>query len=261
MNLDYYKPIRLTGNSNIGVLVIHGFTGTPKSVEPWALGFNSSGFDVVAPLLAGHGSDWREMKKSNWGDWLHSASSAMDELAGRVEHLFIAGFSMGGAIALRLAELHPETIKGVLLLNPTIYDNHIRMSFAKYLAPFIPSLKSEGTDVAKPDAIITSQQRISVHAANSLHQFRHIVRKDLKLINQPIKIFLSKQDHVVPPSNGLLIANSVSSERVEVTYFNNSYHVVALDHDADQLNSESNEFISSIVFSSSSNVQKALNQD
>lgn len=63
----------------------------------------------------------------------------------------------------------------------------------------------------------------------------------------PIKIFLSRQDHVVPPSNGLLIANSVSSENVEITYFSRSYHVVALDYEAEELINESNAFIGRVL--------------
>lgn len=247
MKSEFYEPIFLKGNSKVGVLLIHGFTGTPKSVEPWAYELNSAGFTTHVPRLAGHGSDWREMRRFDWGDWLDSVDEALKNLAAEVDEIFIAGFSMGGALALRLAEIYPELISGLMLLNPTIYDNHIRMTFAKYLAPFIPSIKSEGTDVAKPDAPITSQQRLSIHAANSLHKFRHIVRKDLNLIKTPMKIFLSKQDHVVPPSNGLLIANSVQSERVEITYFENSYHVVTLDYDAEQLFSESIEFINSLA--------------
>ena len=247
MKSEFYEPIFLKGNSKVGVLLIHGFTGTPKSVEPWAYELNSAGFTAHVPRLAGHGSDWREMRRFDWGDWLDSVDEALKNLAAEVDEIFIAGFSMGGALALRLAEIYPELISGLMLLNPTIYDNHIRMTFAKYLAPFIPSIKSEGTDVAKPDAPITSQQRLSIHAANSLHEFRHIVRKDLNLIKTPMKIFLSKQDHVVPPSNGLLIANSVQSERVEITYFEKSYHVVTLDYDAEQLFSESIEFINSLA--------------
>ena len=247
MKSEFYEPIFLKGNSKVGVLLIHGFTGTPKSLEPWAYELNSAGFTTHVPRLAGHGSDWREMRRFDWGDWLDSVDEALKNLAAEVDEIFIAGFSMGGALALRLAEIYPELISGLMLLNPTIYDNHIRMTFAKYLAPFIPSIKSEGTDVAKPDAPITSQQRLSIHAANSLHKFRQIVRKDLNLIKTPMKIFLSKQDHVVPPSNGLLIANSVQSERVEITYFEKSYHVVTLDYDAEQLFSESIEFINSLA--------------
>lgn len=247
MRSEFYEPILLKGSSKVGVLLIHGFTGTPKSLEPWAYELNSAGFTTHVPRLAGHGSDWREMRRFDWGDWLDSVDEALKNLAAEVDEIFIAGFSMGGALALRLAEIYPELISGLMLLNPTIYDNHIRMTFAKYLAPFIPSIKSEGTDVAKPDAPITSQQRLSIHAANSLHKFRQIVRKDLNLIKTPMKIFLSKQDHVVPPSNGLLIANSVQSERVEITYFEKSYHVVTLDYDAEQLFSESIEFINSLA--------------
>ena len=247
MQPEFYEPIFLKGSSKVGVLLIHGFTGTPKSVAPWAEGFNSAGYTAYVPRLAGHGSDWREMRNSDWGDWLNSVDEALIDLELQVDEVFVAGFSMGGALALRLAELYPDRISGLLLLNPTIYDNHIRMTLAKYLAPLVPSVKSEGTDVAKPGAPITSQQRLSVHAANSLHKFRHIVRRDLNLIQTPIKIFLSREDHVVPPSNGLLVANSVRSKRVEVTFFEQSYHVVALDYDADQLVAESNAFINSLV--------------
>ena len=247
MNPDFYKPIFLNGDLKIGVLLIHGFTGTPKSIEPWAIGINSAGYTVSVPLLAGHGSDWREMRIHDWGDWLSSAEFALSELERKVDQVFIAGFSMGGAIASRLAEIYPNRISGLLLLNPTIYDNHVRMLISKFIAPLIPSIKSEGTDIARPNPPITSQQRLSLHAANSLHKFRHMVRRDLSLIHVPTKIFLSKEDHVVPPANGLLIANSISSPRIETHVFENSYHVVPHDFDSDELNSESVKFLNSVV--------------
>lgn len=247
MQPDFFEPIFLKGSQNVGVLMIHGFTGTPKSVEPWAQGLNNAGLTVHVPLLAGHGSDWRELAKSDWGDWLTSAAEALFDLLAQVDKVFVAGFSMGGTIATRLAELYPDSIAGLILLNPTIYDNHIRMTLAKFLAPLIPSVKSEGTDVAKKDPIITSQQRVSLKAANSLHKFRHIVRRDLPLVHIPVKIFLSVNDNVVPYTNGLLIANSIRSERKEVHFFQNSYHVVPQDFDNQELVEHSAEFIKSLI--------------
>ena len=247
MNPEFYDPIFLKGKSSVGVLLIHGFTGTPESLAPWAHGLNQSGMTVYVPRLAGHGSDWRELRKSDWGDWLDSAEQALADLEVQVDEVFVAGFSMGGAIALRLAELFPKRFAGLMLLNPTIMDNHIRMIAAKFLAPIIPSIKSEGTDVAKPNAKITSQSRLSTHAANSLHKFRHIVRRDLPLVHMPTAIYLSRQDHVVPPSNGLLIANSIRSRRVETHFFENSYHVVPQDFEVDELIQKSSAFINSLV--------------
>ena len=176
-----------------------------------------------------------------------SASEALFDLAEQVEKVFVAGFSMGGTIATRLAELYPDEVSGLLLLNPTIYDNHIRMIASKLLAPIIPSIKSEGTDVAKPNALVTSQQRLSLRAANSLHKFRHIVRRDLPLVKTPLKVFLSLNDNVVPYSNGLLISNSVRSTRNEVHFFDKSYHVVPQDFDNQELVNVSCEFISSLI--------------
>jgi carboxylesterase len=244
---DFYEPIFLKGNRKIGVLMIHGFTGTPKSVEPWAQGLNAKGFTVYVPLLAGHGSDWREMAKHDWGDWLNSAEEALSDLEQQVDELFIAGFSMGGTLATRLAQLFPSRISGLILLNPTIYDNHFRMIASRFLAPVIPSIKAEGTDVSKPEPIITSQQRVSLRAANSLHKLRHIVRRDLPLVRTPIKLFLSLNDHVVPYSNGLLISNSVRSERNEVHFFDKSFHVVPHDFDNEELVAVSADFIYSLL--------------
>jgi len=233
VNPEFYDPIFLKGKSPVGVLLIHGFTGTPESVAPWAHGLNQSGMTVYVPRLAGHGSDWRELRKSDWGDWLDSAEQALADLEVQVDEVFVAGFSMGGAIALRLAELFPKRFAGLMLLNPTIMDNHIRMIASKFLAPL--------------NAIITSQSRLSTHAANSLHKFRHIVRRDLPLVHMPTAIYLSRQDHVVPPSNGLLIANSIRSRRVETHFFENSYHVVPQDFDVDELIQKSSAFINSLV--------------
>jgi carboxylesterase len=246
MQPDFYDPIFLKGNRNIGVLMIHGFTGTPKSVEPWAQGLNKKGFTVYVPLLAGHASDWREMARHDWGDWLQSAEEALSDLEQQVDEVFVAGFSMGGTIATRLTQLFPGRISGVILLNPTIYDNHIRMIASRFLAWLIPSIKAEGTDVAKSDPIITSQQRVSLRAANSLHKFRHIVRRDLPLIKTPMKIFLSVNDNVVPYSNGLLISNSVRSERNEIHFFEKSFHVVPQDYENEELVEASTDFLYSL---------------
>ena len=37
-------------------LMLHGFTGTPGSIEPWARRFRQQGWSVCTPTLAGHGT-------------------------------------------------------------------------------------------------------------------------------------------------------------------------------------------------------------
>ena len=40
----------------VGVLVCHGFTGSPRTVRPWAEHLAAAGLTVRAPRLPGHGT-------------------------------------------------------------------------------------------------------------------------------------------------------------------------------------------------------------
>jgi carboxylesterase len=60
---------------------------------------------------------------------------------------------------------------------------------------------------------------------------RH-VRSALPEIHQPIVVFRSDTDHVVPRSNAEKVLERIGSERRELVLCPNSYHVITLDHDA-----------------------------
>ena len=68
----------------VGVLVLHGFTGSPQTVRPWAEHLAAAGLTVRAPLLAGHGAGWRELSATGWTDWFASAEQAFAETRGPV---------------------------------------------------------------------------------------------------------------------------------------------------------------------------------
>ncbi len=59
-----------------------------------------------------------------------------------------------------------------------------------------------------------------------------LVRASLPEICQPIVIFRSRTDHVVPRSNAEKVLERIGSENRELVLCPNSYHVVTLDHDA-----------------------------
>src|SRR5664279_1311219 len=82
----------------VGVLVSHGFTGTPESVRSWAEHLAAAGYTVRLPLLPGHGTTWQDTNRTSWQDWYGEIEKAYDELSARCHTVFAGGLSMGGTL-------------------------------------------------------------------------------------------------------------------------------------------------------------------
>ena len=96
------EPWSHDGDST-GVLLVHGFTGSPKSMTPWGKELAAEGWTVRVPRLPGHGTTWQEMNRTTWEDWFAEADRAFRDLQGRCRQVFVMGLSMGGCLTLRLA--------------------------------------------------------------------------------------------------------------------------------------------------------------
>src|SRR5262249_13233346 len=112
------EPFAADGGPD-GVLVVHGFTGSPQSMRPLAEAFAAAGFTVELPLLPGHGTSVDDMIPTSWADWSGAAEVAYQELASRCRRVIVAGLSMGGTLTVWLAAHHPE-IAGIVCVNPAI---------------------------------------------------------------------------------------------------------------------------------------------
>ena len=238
---------RFYSGGKIGVLVIHGFGGSPVSVDPWAKALHGEGFTVSVPRLPGHGSSWVELNKTNYHDWLTEVDVALTKLLEICDRVFVAGFSMGGALALRLVQIRGSEIEGLLLVNPVVHDRRRVMKLVPVLQLFIPSLKGGPTDVAAPNPPLHSYRRIALKALHSARKLWRITERDLYLVDTPLFIGYSPLDHVVNPENSETIIDNVSSIDIREIVFERSFHNVALDYDSDLLNSESISFIKEVL--------------
>jgi len=232
----------------IGVLVIHGFTGSPVSIAPWANYLNQIGYTVHAPCLPGHGTNWEEMNETTWVDWYKSIEDSYLALREKCDRIFIAGFSMGGALALRLCQIRGSELEGLLLANPSIHDRRFILKLTPVLKYLIPSLKGKRvTDVAKPNPPKHSYGRTPLKALDSLRKLWKLVEGDLYLIDLPVMIGYSINDHVVDPANSETIIESIYSEDIREIIFERSFHNVALDYESDLLNEQSQIFIEEVL--------------
>src|SRR3954452_23036284 len=88
-------------HGRVGVLLSHGFTGSPASMRPWAEHLAAQGYAVSLPRLPGHGTTWQEMNRTTWADWYAEVERAFLALANQVDTVVVGGLSMGGALVLR----------------------------------------------------------------------------------------------------------------------------------------------------------------
>ncbi len=216
----------------VGVVVSHGFTGTPASVRDWARAFADAGFTVRLPLLPGHGATWRETNRSRWPQWYDAIENAYQEVAARCDTVFAAGLSMGGTLVTRLAERHPEAIAGLVLVNPAYSTTRIDAKFVPYISWAVRSRPSIGGDIKKPGVEEPADDRTPVVAFGSLQKLWKVTRADLASVRAPILLYRSRVDHVVDPSSARVLAAGAVNTTIREVILEDSYHVATLDHDA-----------------------------
>jgi carboxylesterase len=230
------------GDGPNGVLVIHGFTGTPQSMRPWAEHLAAAGFRVSVPKLPGHGTHWKELNTTQWIDWYAHADAAFSALRDRCERVFVGGLSMGGALSLRLAEQHGDDVSGLVLVNPCVNITDPRMKILPVLRHLVPTLAAIGNDIADPAAREVAYDRNPLHALHSQTHLWADVVEHLDRVTQPLLVFHSEQDHVVDPSSVTILEAQVGSTDAEFRTLTRSYHVATLDYEAEEIFAASAEF-------------------
>ena len=147
------EPFSATGDRR-GALVLHGFTGSPHSMRAVAHALADAGLTVELPLLPGHGTDMADMIPTRWEDWSAAAEATYGTLASRCDAVVVVGLSMGGLLAVWLAQHHPE-IAGLAVVNPLVVppDASVIALAESLLESGEEVAPGIGSDIAKPGAL------------------------------------------------------------------------------------------------------------
>ncbi|TYP88372.1 alpha/beta hydrolase [Blastococcus xanthinilyticus] len=215
-----------------GVLLVHGFTGTPMSVRAWGEHLAGQGFAVRCPLLPGHGTCWQECNTSTSDQWTATVEEAFDDLAARCDRVFVAGLSMGGTLATRLAEVRPGEVAGLLLVNPALMTQRLDAKLLPLLARLTPSWAPIASDIKKPGVTELAYPKLPTRAMLQLRRLWVATRADLWRVTAPVIVFHSVEDHVVEPVNSTILLTGVGSTDTSEVLLEDSYHVATLDNDA-----------------------------
>ena len=232
-----------------GVLVIHGYTGSPHGLRDLAEAFARAGFAVELPRLSGHGTSIDDLMQYSWPDWKREVEAAYAGLAARCRRTLVAGLSMGGSLAVSLCIDHPE-IAGLVAINPAVEppaDSFIEMLDGA-LAGGVDRMPGIGSDIADPNVKEMSYEGMPVAPLRSMMQAVREIGARLDEVRCPVLLFTSAQDHVVPPSNSDFLAANATGP-VERHPLDRSYHVATMDFDKDEIEARAVEFVRKVTAS------------
>ncbi|OEF97856.1 alpha/beta hydrolase [Desulfuribacillus alkaliarsenatis] len=232
----------LEGSKEIGVLLTHGFTGSPAEVRPLGEFLNQQGYTVYAPLLAGHGTCVEDMEQTNWQDWWKSVELGYEKL--KVEgcrEIIACGLSMGGILSLKVAINYP--LKAVISMCAPIYLSDRRayfMSVLKYFRRF--HKKSERYNGA-PSREISGYLATPLACVPSLIELIKQVKPLLGHIEVPALIMQAEQDLTVRPASGSYIYEHIGSYRKQYITYEKSGHIITIDKEREKVFKDIHDFI------------------
>ena len=222
------KPFEHQG-SDCGVLLIHGFTGTCAHMRPLADDLAKRGYTVRTINLPGHALTEADMAKANWQQWLHAAKEAAYQMMQEVRVMTVCGLSMGGVLALLLAE-QMKVDACVPISAPTAVRNRA-LPLAGLAAPFYPRIAwgpatERHTYIDK--AYDFGYSGFPTAKGADLNRLIKMANRNLFNIQCPILVVQSDGDETIWAGSADAILEGVSSKVRQKLWLKGMPHVVTL---------------------------------
>lgn len=209
-----------------GVLLIHGFTGSPAAMRGLGEYLNRErGYTTLGIRLPGHGTQVNDLRRPAWRDWLVAVEDGLNLLRGMSDHIYVAGLSMGGVLTLIAASRYK--VQGVAALStPYGLTRDWRVRFMRPLGLFVPKFK-------KPAAVgnraETSYAYFVPHAIAEAADLAKLMQEGLPKINVPVLLIQSHGDKMIEPNALDLLSEHLVTPSKETLWLEKSGHVITMD--------------------------------
>ncbi len=246
-SMQDWRAVGRGDNAKVGIIFVHGFTGSPISMRPWAEYFLQRGYSISVPILPGHGTRPEDLNQVKWQEWPAKVEEELSWMLSQGMRVFIFGLSMGGGTTLNIALKRSATLAGIVLVNPMAHVKFIPPQLAWAISRFQKMRDSVGDDIKRPGVTEHGYDSLPAVGVYQLLKMLSYNRKRLHDVTVPLLLFHSKEDHTLPVSNTEIIMNGVGSiekQRIELV---NSYHVATLDYDQEIIFENSLIFVQSHI--------------
>ncbi len=227
----------------IGVLLIHGYAASPPEVRPLGEFLYKNGLTVYGVRLKGHGTSPYDLAQQTWQEWYSSVLLGYDILCKYCDIIFVAGFSMGGGLALNLAADKGESIRGVISISAPI----IIKDKSIVLVPFVDNINKllkrfpyiEGIKnfiKGNPENPHINYMYMPISSLSELRKFIEYLKSQLVNIYQPTLVIQGKGDSTVDPKSAVAIMESIFSKKKELYEVDSDGHVIIMENNTDIYN-------------------------
>ena len=241
------EPFDLVGDGAIGVVCVHGFTGTPYEMRYLGEALARAGFSVHGLRLPGHGTRVEDLDQTKWSDWADAVEDAYDSMRLICNQVAVVGQSLGGLLALHLASKRTD-VAAVATLAAPLWLEGLSARVAQWAADgmlrrvrAIP--KFYGSDVRdkRTKAENPCYSAIPTRALAELAAFMRVVEGELSTIKQPVLVLHGEHDHTAPVACATRIAQLTCAVRMRI--LPRSYHLLAADVERDIVAAEVIDFV------------------
>jgi carboxylesterase len=231
-------PRALDGGAD-GVILIHGFTGTPRDLVGLGEALQRRGLTVRIPRLPGHGTNGRDFLGSGWRDWLRCAADACIDLRTQCRRVHLVGYSMGGNIAVLLAARF--AVQRLVLLAPALQTRNPLLPLSPLLGLLFTRMRWPVTNTAGIDDADTAvlsreywQWRYPAQAA-SLLRLQRMARGALRRVTADTLTVTGAKDLSVPLSVIRLIEERRAAGTREHLVIEEGTHQLLSGQDAERV--------------------------
>lgn len=235
----------------VGVLLIHGYTGSAAETRPMGVYLAEHDFTVRCPLLPGHGTQPQDLTRISWKDWTGEVESALHDLQSRCDTVFVGGLSLGSLLTLWLGSQHPD-IAGLIPMAPAIRVQNRLIPLALLLRHFLkyyPMAPMGDDDLGDPQAAERSwcYDETPLWGAAEVYLLQRRVRRTLPQIRQPILIFQGRRDATLHPQAADELYGAVGSTDRRLVWLENSGHNLLIDGERESVWAQSYDWMMGLL--------------